>query len=85
MRTDVVHGVHGVTDTDDDEIVAAGAHLGRRGLGKSGQIVDRPGIEPDPFRPGTAERVAADHVAGYVHDIAPDEGSGRDDQEADDR
>ena len=36
-------------------------------------------------RVGTTEGVAADHVAGHVHDIAPDEGSGRDDEEADDR
>ena len=37
------------------------------------------------FVPGAAERVAVDHVAEQVDDVAADEGAGRDDQEADDR
>ena len=43
------------------------------------------GVELDPFRPGAAERVAADHVAEDVDDVSPDIGGGGDDQEPDER
>ena len=39
------------------------------------------GLERDPLRAGAAERMAADHVAEHVHDVAADVRRGREHEE----
>ena len=82
VRADRVQRVDGVADADQHQVVDAGLRLGRRRLGKRREVRHVAGVELDPLRPGAAERVAADHVAQDVDDVAADERAGGDEEEA---
>ena len=69
---------------DHDEVVDARPHLRGRRLGEVVEAGERAELELDPLRAGAAERVAADHVAEEVDDVAADERPGRHQPERDD-
>ena len=84
MRAGVVEREDLLALADEDELVDPELGLDRPALGDRAVVVDLGRLQRDPLRAGAAERVAADHVAEDVDDVAADVGAGRQDQEADD-
>ena len=84
MRAHGMQCMDRVAEPDDHEVVDPGPHLAWRRLRQGGEVRHVPGLEPDPFRAGTAEGVAADHVAQGEDDVAADIRAGGHDQQTDD-
>ncbi len=85
MGADGVQDVDSSADPDQHEVVDARPGLRGGRLGQRFERVELADVELDPFGPGAAKRVPADHVAQDIHDIAADIRPGGDDQGADQR
>jgi hypothetical protein len=81
----VVEREDGIALADQHERVDSELGLDELALGDIAIAVELARLHRDPLRACAAERVAADHIAGDVDDIAADVRPGREDQEPDHR